>query len=111
MDAGRSSATAAYEISKHCKLQMINEVAEAIVSQGLDHAATVATVKAKKKAQTSRGKATKSETADAGRATVPRGARGVKVTVNVVASTRWKTSLRTFGKLPTDLRGEPPEAA
>lgn len=57
VDAGEIKATAAYEISKLQIADDQREVAERVLSEGLDHAATVATVNAKRKAHSSsRGK-------------------------------------------------------
>lgn len=110
VDTGEIKATAAYEISKLQIADDQREVAEAIVSQGLDHAATVATVKAKKKAQAPRGKAPKAKPRMPAEQRY-RGARGVKLTVNVVARHTMEDIVADLREIADRLEGRASEAA
>jgi ParB family transcriptional regulator, chromosome partitioning protein len=94
VDTGEIKATAAYEISKLQIADDQRELADRVVSQGLDHKATAAEVARRKKA--------KSAGRTKGKARLPaeqrfRGTRGVRVTVQT-------TGKHSYADVAADLR-------
>lgn len=110
VDAGEIKATAAYEISKLQIADDQREVAEKVVAEGLDHAATVATVKARRKAATPRGKAGKAKSRQPAEQR-HRGSRGVKVTLNAAARHTAEDIAADLREIADRIEGRASEAA
>ena len=93
VDAGEIKATAAYEISKLQIADEQRELAQKVLSEGLDHRATVAEVRNRQSQRSARS---------SGRRRLPaeqrhRGSRGVRVTIQV-------TGKHTVDDVIADLR-------
>ena len=100
VDAGEIKATAAYEISKLQIADEQRELAERVVSEGLDHKAIVAEVterRKKSKISATRGRGVSKRDSRLPSEQKYRGSRGVKLTVNISAK-------HTFEDVVSDLR-------